>query len=98
MEKESEIRNYMDENRVSWDPSNMQLVQGESGTGLAETGGHEAKEAVAEAWEVGWDTGNKRESSEWQESNVSPFGQNQKMYTLQRWEEWLWREIHLGEL
>ena len=75
----------------------MQLVQGETGTALAETG-HRAKEAVAETGEVGWETGNNRESTERQESNVSPLGQKEKTYRLLRWEERLRRQIHLGEL
>lgn len=47
VKKESEIRSYLDENRVSWDTFKMQLVQGETGTGWAETG-HRAKEAAAQ--------------------------------------------------
>lgn len=43
--------------------SKMELVEGETGTGWAETG-HRAKEAAALTWKAGWKIGNNRTSSE----------------------------------
>lgn len=43
----------------------MQLVQGETGAGSAETEGHRAKEAAAQTWKAAWETGNNEVSNEW---------------------------------
>lgn len=58
---------------MSRDPSKMQLVQGETGTGWAEAG-HRAKEAEARTWKAGWETANNGVARERQESNASPLG------------------------